>query len=32
MKKNFWNLNVGVIANLATRVLDISIKPIYVNL
>lgn len=32
MKKNFWNLNVGVIANLATRVLETSAKPAYVNL
>lgn len=32
MKKNFWNLNVGVIANLAERVLEISAKPAYVNL
>lgn len=32
MKKNFWNLSVGVIANLATRVLEISVKPVYVNL
>ena len=32
MKKNFWNLTVGVIANLATRVLEISVKPVYANL
>lgn len=32
MKKNFWNLNVGVIANLAARVLEISVKPVYVKL
>ena len=31
MKKNFWNLNVGVIANLATRVIEISVKPMYVT-
>ena len=29
MKKNYWNLTVGVIANLASRVLEISIKPGY---
>jgi len=32
MKKNFWNLNVGVIANLAARVLEISVKPVFVKL
>jgi len=32
MNKNFWNLNVGVIANLATRVIEISVKPAYVKL
>jgi len=32
MKKNFWNLNVGVIANLALRVIEISVKPAYVKL
>jgi len=32
MNKNFWNLSVGVIANLATRVIEISVKPMYVNL
>ena len=32
MKKNFWSLNVGVIANLATRVIEISVKTVYVKL
>jgi hypothetical protein len=32
MKKNFWNLSVGVIANLAARVIETSMKPVYVNL
>lgn len=32
MRKNYWNLSVGVIANLVKRVLEISAKPVYVNL
>ena len=32
MKKNFWNLSVGVLANLASRVLEISVKPAYAAL
>jgi len=32
MKKNFWNLNVGILANLAARVLEISVKPAYSKL
>jgi len=32
MKKNFWNLSVGVIANLAARVIEISVKPLYATL
>ena len=32
MKKNFWNLSVGVIANLAARVIETSMKPVYLNL
>lgn len=32
MKKNFWNLNVGTLANLVTRVLDTSGKASYAEL
>jgi len=32
MKKNFWNLSVGVIANLAARVIEIYVKPLYATL
>lgn len=32
MKKNFWNLSVGVIANLAARVIETSMKPVYLNM